>query len=215
MAASAAAVILAGCGHPRQAVWPCHMPASCLHQPLRAGLKGQASDIEIQARLRRSSACAEQLNQILARSHRAADYEKHPRQTPSVTSSWMLADAGQGVRERSTRVLENRQVVEDLPDPGGLSHDDHKPPPSPLRHPGRRAGAGRQVGTAWRSSATAVSCSSARFCGKSQKQVKKLIAGPGVYICDECIDLCNEIIEEEFSTESSDDHLRPSCRSRP
>ncbi len=38
------------------------------------------------------------------------------------------------------------------------------------------------------------------FCGKSQKQVKKLIAGPGVYICDECIDLCNEIIEEEFST---------------
>ncbi|GBE24867.1 MAG TPA: ATP-dependent Clp protease ATP-binding subunit ClpX [Actinobacteria bacterium] len=37
------------------------------------------------------------------------------------------------------------------------------------------------------------------FCGKSQKQVKKLIAGPGVYICDECIDLCNEIIEEELS----------------
>ena len=35
------------------------------------------------------------------------------------------------------------------------------------------------------------------FCGKSQKQVKRLIAGPGVYICDECIDLCNEIIEEE------------------
>ncbi|MDN6021564.1 MAG: ATP-dependent Clp protease ATP-binding subunit ClpX, partial [Acidipropionibacterium jensenii] len=41
------------------------------------------------------------------------------------------------------------------------------------------------------------------FCGKSQKQVKKLIAGPGVYICDECIDLCNEIIEEEF-TETSE-----------
>ncbi len=38
------------------------------------------------------------------------------------------------------------------------------------------------------------------FCGKSQKQVKKLIAGPGVYICDECIDLCNEIIEEELAT---------------
>jgi ATP-dependent Clp protease ATP-binding subunit ClpX len=35
------------------------------------------------------------------------------------------------------------------------------------------------------------------FCGKSQKQVKKLIAGPGVYICDECIELCNEIMEEE------------------
>ncbi|WP_285246285.1 ATP-dependent Clp protease ATP-binding subunit ClpX [Pseudarthrobacter sp. efr-133-R2A-89] len=37
------------------------------------------------------------------------------------------------------------------------------------------------------------------FCGKSQKQVRKLIAGPGVYICDECIELCNEIIEEELA----------------
>ena len=44
-----------------------------------------------------------------------------------------------------------------------------------------------------------VKCS---FCGKSQKQVKKLIAGPGVYICDECIDLCNDIIEEELSGDS-------------
>jgi ATP-dependent Clp protease ATP-binding subunit ClpX len=41
-----------------------------------------------------------------------------------------------------------------------------------------------------------VKCS---FCAKSQKLVKKLIAGPGVYICDECIDLCNEIIDEEFT----------------
>ena len=39
------------------------------------------------------------------------------------------------------------------------------------------------------------------FCGKLQEQVKKLVAGPGVYICDECIELCNEIIEEEFSGE--------------
>ena len=43
------------------------------------------------------------------------------------------------------------------------------------------------------------------FCGKSQRQVKKLIAGPGVYICDECIDLCNEIIDEELSAPSSFD----------
>jgi ATP-dependent Clp protease ATP-binding subunit ClpX len=41
------------------------------------------------------------------------------------------------------------------------------------------------------------------FCGKTQKQVKKLIAGPGVYICDECIDLCNEIILDELSESSS------------
>ena len=41
------------------------------------------------------------------------------------------------------------------------------------------------------------------FCGKTQKQVKKLIAGPGVYICDECIELCNEIIVEELSEANS------------
>ena len=41
------------------------------------------------------------------------------------------------------------------------------------------------------------------FCGKSQKQVKKLIAGPGVHVCDECIDLCNEIMQEEERTEAS------------
>ena len=36
------------------------------------------------------------------------------------------------------------------------------------------------------------------FCGKAQEQVKRLVAGPGVYICDECVGLCNEIIGEEF-----------------
>lgn len=45
------------------------------------------------------------------------------------------------------------------------------------------------------------------FCGKNQDQVRKLIAGPGVYICDECIDLCNEIIEEELNA-SNEDPLR-------
>lgn len=43
------------------------------------------------------------------------------------------------------------------------------------------------------------------FCGKSQDEVKKLIAGPSVYICDECIQLCNEIIAEEYSEESKDE----------
>lgn len=42
------------------------------------------------------------------------------------------------------------------------------------------------------------------FCGKNQNEVKKLIAGPGVYICDECIDLCNDIIEEERGRETKD-----------
>ncbi|MCG0276555.1 MAG: ATP-dependent Clp protease ATP-binding subunit ClpX [Thermosediminibacteraceae bacterium] len=43
------------------------------------------------------------------------------------------------------------------------------------------------------------------FCGKTQDQVRKLVAGPGVYICDECIELCNEIIEEEFNEEQEMD----------
>jgi ATP-dependent protease Clp ATPase subunit len=52
------------------------------------------------------------------------------------------------------------------------------------------------------------------FCGKSQSEVKKLIAGPGVYICDECIELCNDIIAEEYEKEEAS---RPACpyRSRP
>lgn len=52
-------------------------------------------------------------------------------------------------------------------------------------------------------SAESVDLLKCSFCGKSQKQVKKLIAGPGVYICDECIELCNEIIAEETSQDSA------------
>ena len=44
------------------------------------------------------------------------------------------------------------------------------------------------------------------FCGKSQEQVRKLIAGPGVYICDECIDLCNEILDEELDASAAGGH---------
>ena len=47
------------------------------------------------------------------------------------------------------------------------------------------------------------------FCGKAQDEVKKLIAGPSVYICNECVDLCNDIIEEEIKSdeEAPYDHL--------
>ncbi|MDO5619426.1 ATP-dependent Clp protease ATP-binding subunit ClpX [Kocuria sp.] len=59
-------------------------------------------------------------------------------------------------------------------------------------------------------SADLLKCS---FCGKSQKQVRKLIAGPGVYICDECIELCNEIIEEELTeVEASEETSLPTPR---
>lgn len=47
------------------------------------------------------------------------------------------------------------------------------------------------------------------FCGKSQEEVKKIIAGPNVYICDECIELCNDIIEEELAKEAPEDTERP------
>ena len=57
--------------------------------------------------------------------------------------------------------------------------------------------AGRNVGT---KDNQTLCCS---FCGKSQKEVKKLIAGPTVYICDECIGLCNDIIAEEVDREDS------------
>ena len=51
-----------------------------------------------------------------------------------------------------------------------------------------------------REDGASLSCS---FCGKSQKEVRKLIAGPTVYICDECIELCNDIIAEEYGKEES------------
>lgn len=47
------------------------------------------------------------------------------------------------------------------------------------------------------------------FCGKSSEQVRKLIAGPGVYICDECVELCNEILDEELLNSSNDTAIQP------
>ncbi len=76
-------------------------------------------------------------------------------------------------------------------------------PGPPSRHQARRADGtqakGKHLVARIGDGGDLLKCS---FCGKSQKQVKKLIAGPGVYICDECIDLCNEIIEEELAESS-------------
>jgi len=52
------------------------------------------------------------------------------------------------------------------------------------------------------------------FCGKPQAQVRKLVAGPGVYICDECIELCSEIVEEELAAEEPRSGLRPTPKPR-
>ena len=53
------------------------------------------------------------------------------------------------------------------------------------------------------------------FCGKSQEQVRKLIAGPGVYICDECVDLCNEILDEELLDTNTAAASQPTQKSEP
>ncbi len=53
------------------------------------------------------------------------------------------------------------------------------------------------------------------FCGKSQEQVRKLIAGPGVYICDECVDLCNEILDEELIEHNTTSATAPAARPEP
>jgi ATP-dependent Clp protease ATP-binding subunit ClpX len=53
------------------------------------------------------------------------------------------------------------------------------------------------------------------FCGKSSEQVRKLIAGPGVYICDECVELCNEILDEELLNSSNDTAIQPPVPSDP
>jgi len=53
------------------------------------------------------------------------------------------------------------------------------------------------------------------FCGKSSEQVRKLIAGPGVYICDECVELCNEILDEELLNSSNETAIQPPLPSEP
>ena len=52
------------------------------------------------------------------------------------------------------------------------------------------------------------------FCGKTQDQVKKLIAGPDVFICDECVDLCNEILDEEFFDQKEKNKDKKKIKSR-
>src|SRR5262249_8100547 len=78
------------------------------------------------------------------------------------------------------------------PTPDRAKRSGHSQAYEPVRRRGQRSAVMARIGDG----GDLLKCS---FCGKSQKQVKKLIAGPGVYICDECIDLCNEIIEEELA----------------
>ena len=180
-AASAAAVLLRG-GRARASASRCRTRGSCIHQP-HGGASGQAVDIEIQAK--EIIRMRELLDEILAHAHRPDaregrqghrprlhhDAPTRPRSTASSTRSSPTAELDCGRRAGGRR-------AEPRPADGRRSRGDSV----------AKFGDGGDL----------LKCS---FCGKSQKQVKKLIAGPGVYICDECIDLCNEIIEEELSAE--------------
>ena len=178
-AASAAAVLLAAGTKGKRLALP-HARV-LLHQPWgQAG--GQATDVELAAKeiLRMRI----QLDELLAH-HTGQEAEKIHKDTER--DFVMSAD-------EATRIRHHRRGHHG-PLAGRHDRSDH---PGQLKQ-GTRGNGGS---TTWPSSETGESSSSARFCGKSQKQVKKLIAGPGVYICDECIDLCNEIIEEELSETS-------------
>ena len=207
-AASAAAVLLAaGTKGKRLALEHARV---LIHQPSGGG-EGQSSDIEIQAReiLR----MRELLEQMLAttpvvRRRTSARTSSATRSSPparrSSTASSTRSSAPARPRrsappDRSvrTRRLASRRAA-------GRPIAVRKSAPRRYRRGAvhaPHAGIDRDEVAVARigDGGDLLKCS---FCGKSQKQVKKLIAGPGVYICDECIDLCNEIIEEELSESS-------------
>ena len=165
----------AGRRAPRASASPCPHARVLLHQPYGATGYAQATDIELAAKeiLR----MRDLLEEIIAR-HTGQPIEQIHKDTDR--DFVMSAEEAQeyGIIDEVISARERRrQHRADQVRPWGRDRS-------------------------WPSSGTAASCSSARFCGKSQKQVKKLIAGPGVYICDECIDLCNEIIEEELAETS-------------
>ena len=209
-AASAAAVLLAaGTKGKRFALQNSRI---LIHQPSGED-QGQITDLDIQANeIQRMRDCwSRSWPATPARPRRRSaptssatrsSRPSRPRSTASSTrssppASWSTPDR-LGARRHGVRSVQHRRVSSGLPPrfPGsvlalaaaaGLSvrcqarRGDESPVP--------------RVGE----TGDLLKCS---FCGKSQKQVKKLIAGPGVYICDECIDLCNEIIEEELAETS-------------
>ena len=140
------------------------------------GARGQATDVNIQAR--EILKLRQRMNEILAR-HTGRDVEQIAQDTER--DYYMSADEAReyGVVDR---VVSNRDAV-------GSANGSGTSSGLVVR---------RRSGVKKRDEGADLSCS---FCGKSQKEVKKLIAGPTVYICDECIELCNDIIAEEYGQE--------------
>ena len=172
IAMSMGALLLAGGAEGKRTALP---NSKILIHQVWGGYQGQASDIEIHAR--ETIALKRKLEEIMSR-HTGQEVEKV--RTDMDRDYFMTSEEAERVR-------------------------DHRPGDRPPLSPAATA-AGvaehlrirvirRQVARASEGNEQLL-CS---FCGKSQRQVKKLIAGPGVYICDECIDLCNEIIDEELT----------------
>ena len=172
-AASAAAVLLARGAAGKRFILP-HARV-LIHQP-HGGASGQSVDIEIQAK--EIVRMRELLDEILA---------FHSGQTVERVSKDTDRDFIMSAKRRRCTASSTTSS------PIVISRRCRRPRAlaRPVGNRGRRA-----VVAKFGDGGDLLKCS---FCGKSQKQVKKLIAGPGVYICDECIDLCNEIIEEELS----------------
>ena len=149
-----------------------------IHQPWVSQIGGQATDVEIAARDLIAT------RQTVARIYRR-DHEETDRRGPRRHRTGLLYDRarGQGLRD---------------------NRPDYRKPPQPAYAGVTTGGAPGPAMFRFGDDKGQLKCS---FCGKSQEQVRKLIAGPGVYICDECIELCNEIIEEELY-KNVDENLR-------
>ena len=202
-AASAAAVLLAAGTKGKRLALP--HSRILLHQPYGQVGYGQVTDLELAAKeiLR----MRDLLEEILAK-HTGQPLER------------IHADTDRDFVMEASEALAYG-IIDDVIS----SRDDgrpHRPDPLTLD---RTSDSGREESAVAKFGDTGelLKCS---FCGKSQKQVKKLIAGPGVYICDECIDLCNEIIEEELTdtgelrfdelpTPARDPHVPRRLRRRP
>ena len=185
-AASAAAVLLAA-GTPGKRLALPHTRI-LLHQPYSEAY-GQATDIELAAK--EINRLRELLEQILAR-HTGQEMDKIHNDTDR---DFVMSPT----RPTNTASSMRSSPLGSWPTPPGLFRRSVSPRGDKLGKRTRQVW-GRNDVAKFGDGGELLKCS---FCGKSQKQVKKLIAGPGVYICDECIDLCNEIIEEELA-ESSD-----------
>ena len=176
---------------PRESVMRFRTRRSSSISPGSQQIGGQATDVEIAAR------------DLIARAGLAANIyeettEEAARANPAGYRARLLHDraGSQGLRDRRSSSFIRRQRAE----PRDLNVL------RPRRASREVDAARKRRGSVFRfgDEKGQLKCS---FCGKSQEQVRKLIAGPGVYICDECIELCNEIIEEELY-KNVDENLR-------